>query len=101
QAYAVLARLSARLGQQIGALINLARELGPALVRQIWRQIVGQPVAADLLLGQVAQHLTQQQQADAQVRRALGPPTIARPQASPAEDTNCYAKPDHKPSTTR
>ena len=89
------ARQRAGLGQQLGALVDLPREGWVALVGQVRRQVVGQPVAADLPLGQVDQHLAHQQQADAQVRRVLGPPPIARAQAGLAQDPHRHAQPDH------
>jgi hypothetical protein len=65
QADAMQAREPTRLGQQLGALLDLPAELGHVGSIQVGRQVVGQTVAADALLGQVEQQFAQIQQADA------------------------------------
>jgi hypothetical protein len=95
EADAVRAGQRASLGQQIGALLDLPTELRHVRVGQVRREVVGQPVAADPLLGQVQQYLAHMQQTDAEVRSMFGAPPVARPQPVASQHPHRDPQPDH------
>jgi hypothetical protein len=78
QADALRTRQRARLGQQLGALVDLPGKLRHVGAIEVGRQVVGQAVAADALPGQIEQHFAQVEQADAEMWGLLGAPRVAR-----------------------